>query len=258
MQNNIFLTLFVGQSLVKLSSVNSTNTYLKNQLSNSTPPAEGTVIMADHQFAGRGQQGNSWDSEAGKNLTFSILFFPDFLKISQQFLLNIAVSLGINDCLARIIGKQCKIKWPNDIYYQEQKLGGILIENGLSGANLKWSIVGIGLNVNQQNFNGNNGRASSISKILHQNYELPELLGQLCKDIERRYLQLKAGNQELLKAEYQERLFGLNQKRYFKVANQQVEGEILGVDNDGCLLLSQNGKLAKYALKEIAFIFDEQ
>ncbi|MBU1762117.1 MAG: biotin--[acetyl-CoA-carboxylase] ligase, partial [Bacteroidetes bacterium] len=99
MQNNIFLTLFVGHSLVKLNEVDSTNTYLKNLLSNSKPLIEGTVIMADYQTAGRGQKNNIWESEKGANLTFSILLRPSFLAINQQFQLNKAISLGISDVL---------------------------------------------------------------------------------------------------------------------------------------------------------------
>src|SRR6476659_5800909 len=149
LQNNIFLALFVGQSLVKLHEVDSTNDYLKNLLSNSKPLIEGTVIMAEYQTAGRGQKGNVWKSEKGANLTFSILLRPSFFNVNQQFQFNKAVSLGISDVLIEILGKEAKIKWPNDVYFNNQKLGGILIENTIKGNFLKESIVGIGLNANK-------------------------------------------------------------------------------------------------------------
>ena len=130
MQNSIFSTLFIGQNLVKLSEVNSTNTYLKELVSKSEPLIEGTVIMADHQFAGRGQKDNIWYSQAGKNLTFSIYLKPSSLAVSKQFILNMVICLGIVDALKPILGNDSKIKWPNDIYFKNNKLGGILIENG--------------------------------------------------------------------------------------------------------------------------------
>ncbi len=161
-------TLFIGQHIIELDSVDSTNSYLKNLLSNSKPLPDGTVIMADHQYAGRGQSNNEWQTEYGKNLTFSIYLKPNFLTLNHQFNLNKAISLGINDCLRTIIGEGCKIKWPNDIYYENQKLGGVLIENITSGSNIKASIIGISLNVNQITFSENLNNATSISKILQK------------------------------------------------------------------------------------------
>lgn len=256
MQNNIFLTLFVGQSLVKLSEIDSTNNYLKKVLSNSKPLAEGTVIMADHQFAGRGQQGNVWEAEKGKNLTISILFTPFFLNLSQQFYLNKAVSLGINDCLRAIIGDECKIKWPNDIYYRDEKLGGVLIENSTAGTALKASIVGIGINVNQQKFGAGNARATSLSKILHRDYDLNQLLKQLCKSIESRYLQLKAGNLQGLNKDYLDRLYRLNKVHSFLIGDKTCKGTIKGVNEEGFLLLQTDDGLGRFDLKQVVFIFD--
>ncbi|RYG09111.1 MAG: biotin--[acetyl-CoA-carboxylase] ligase, partial [Chitinophagaceae bacterium] len=152
MQNNTFSTLFVGQNLIKLSAVDSTNNFLKNLVSNSEPLPEGTVIMADDQYAGRGQQNNVWKAEPGKNLTFSLLLRPTFLRLNQQFLLNMAVSIAVNDVLGGLLGSTVSIKWPNDIYFRNLKMGGMLIENNIVGNGIKTAIIGIGSNVNQQNF----------------------------------------------------------------------------------------------------------
>lgn len=255
MQNNTILTLFVGQSLVKLSEIDSTNNYLRKKLSNTKPLAEGTVIMADHQFAGRGQQSNVWEAEKGKNLTISILFNPIFINIHQQFYLNKAVSLGINDCLRVIIGDDCKIKWPNDIYYKNQKLGGVLIENIVSGQHLKSSIVGIGINVNQQNFSSGLFRATSLSKILHHNYELNDLLSELCKSIEIRYLQLKE-DIKCLDAEYLNRLCRLNEVHQYAINDRIYSGSIKGVSEEGYLLLQTDDGVNSLDLKQVSFIFD--
>ena len=152
MQNNTFSTLFVGQNLIKLSSVDSTNNFLKSLVSNSEPLPEGTVIMADDQYAGRGQQNNIWKAEPGKNLTFSVLLKPTFLPLSQQFLLNMVVSTAINNALSHFLSDGLSVKWPNDIYFRDQKIGGVLIENTIVGNDIKTAIIGIGINVNQQHF----------------------------------------------------------------------------------------------------------
>jgi len=257
LQNNIFLALFVGQSLVKLHEVDSTNDYLKNLLSNSKPLIEGTVIMAEYQTAGRGQKGNVWKSEKGANLTFSILLRPSFLNVNQQFQLNKAVSLGISDVLIEILGKEAKIKWPNDVYFNNQKLGGILIENTIKGNFLKESIVGIGLNVNQKEFDVNDDRATSLSKILHQDYDLDKLLSQICGAIESRYLQLKANKNQLLDKDYLRRLFRLDESHQFEIAHQNFEGVIKGVTPSGRLSMQlSNGEQMDLDLKEVKFIFD--
>jgi BirA family biotin operon repressor/biotin-[acetyl-CoA-carboxylase] ligase len=122
LQNNIFSGLFVGQNFLVLKEVDSTNNFLKELLSNSKPLMEGTVIMAENQYAGRGQHQNGWHAEPGKNLTFSLLLKPHFLPVIEQFDLIRAVSLGVFDALQPILGDKLKIKWPNDIYYADFKL----------------------------------------------------------------------------------------------------------------------------------------
>ena len=187
LQNNIFSGLFVGQNLLTLKEVDSTNNFLKNLLSNSKPLPEGTVIMAESQFAGRGQQQNKWHSEPGKNLTFSLLLRPSFLSVNDQFDLVRAMSLGVFDALQPLLGDQLKIKWPNDIYYADKKLGGMLIENLLQGAQIKNAIIGIGLNINQEHFPGEAGNAVSLKQILQKNYDLRGLLADICNHIEAYY-----------------------------------------------------------------------
>ena len=179
MQNNIFSGLFVGQNLVTLKQVDSTNNFLKNILSNSKPVPEGTVIMAEEQYAGRGQRENKWHAEPGKNLTFSILLKPHFISAAGQFDLTRAVSMGVFEALEPILGTQLKIKWPNDIYYADKKLGGMLIENILQGSQIKNSIIGIGINVNQDNFTDKAGNATSVKQILQKDYDLKNILSEI-------------------------------------------------------------------------------
>lgn len=255
MQNNTFSTLFVGQNLIKLSAVDSTNSFLKNLLSKSEPLPEGTVIMADDQFAGRGQQDNVWQVEPGKNLTISILLKPSFLPLNKQFLLNMAVSIGINNALSKYVAEGISIKWPNDIYYRHQKLGGVLIENAIVGNAIKTSVVGIGLNVNQSLFPAQLQRkATSLIQILHEDVNLQQLLAEFCSQIESIYLQLKAGNYTFLKQAYVDKLYKHNELAKFSQNGQVFEGTIVGVSDQGLLNVEKNGALVQFNFKEIEFL----
>jgi len=208
---------------VSLKEVDSTNTFLKNILSNSKPVPDGTVIMAETQYAGRGQRDNTWHAEPGKNLTFSLLLKPGFLSAQQQFDLTRAVSLGVYDALSPLLRDSLKIKWPNDIYYGDKKLGGMLIENILQGSQIKSAIIGIGLNVNQENFPDNATNATSIKKILQRDYELKNILAEICNHIEAYYLHLKAGRFEHVRNVYLSRLYWLNEQHEFKSNGQVFE-----------------------------------
>jgi BirA family biotin operon repressor/biotin-[acetyl-CoA-carboxylase] ligase len=254
LQNNIFSGLFVGQNLLTLKEVDSTNNFLKNLLSNSKPVPEGTVIMAESQYAGRGQQNNQWHAEPGKNLTFSLLLKPTFLEIVNQFDLIRAVSLGVYDALCTILGNELKIKWPNDIYYGDKKLGGMLIENLLQGNQIKTSIIGIGINVNQEHFPPGASKATSIKQILHKDYQLRDILAEICNNIEAHYLNLKAGKLNLVRETYLNRLYWYQQQKRFRADDVEFEGTITGVEDNGLLILGQNGTQKRYNLKEIEFL----
>ncbi len=254
MQNNIFSGLFVGQNLITIKQVASTNDFLKNTLSNSKPLPEGTVIMAESQFAGRGQQQNRWHSEAGKNLTFSLLLNPSFLPLAKQFDLTRAVSVGIYRALEPLLGNQLKIKWPNDIYYADGKLGGILIENLVQGSQIKNSVIGIGLNINQDNFPLDVPNAVSIKQILHKDYDLKLLLSEICKNIEAAYLNLKAGSFDAVRKAYIERLYWLNEDKMFKANGLIFGGVIKDVKPNGLLVVHNGIEYLDFNLKEIEFL----
>ena len=254
MQNNIFSGLFVGQNLVTIKEVDSTNTFLKTLLSNSKPLPEGTVIMAESQYAGRGQQQNKWHSEPGKNLTFSILLNPSFLAITNQFDLNRVVSLGVFDALKPYLGEKLKIKWPNDIYYEDRKLGGILIETHVQGSQIKNAIIGIGLNINQENFDPGAGNAVSLKQILHRDYDLRTILSEICGNIEAYYLNLKAGKFLFVRNTYLERLYWLNQVKRFRAGDLIFEGIIREVKTEGLLVVESNQGLQEFNLKQIEFL----
>ncbi len=223
-------------------------------MSNTKPVSEGTVIMADSQYAGRGQQQNRWHSEPGKNLTFSLLLRPVFLPVTQQFDLTRAVSLGIVNALRPYLGPELKVKWPNDIYYKNAKLGGILIENLLQGAQIKNAIIGIGLNINQEIFPAEAGNPVSMKQILHRDYDLKIILSEICKNIETGYLNLKAGRFETVRKSYLERLYLLNEDKIFKAGGRLLSGKIVDVRTHGPLVLATADGLSEFNQKEIEFL----
>jgi BirA family transcriptional regulator, biotin operon repressor / biotin---[acetyl-CoA-carboxylase] ligase len=254
LQNNIFSGLFVGQNLITIKQVDSTNTFLKNTLSNSKPLPEGTVIMADNQFAGRGQQQNRWHSEAGKNLTFSLLLNPTFMPVLTQFDLTRLISLGVYDALKPLLGGGLKIKWPNDIYYGDKKLGGMLIENLLQGSQVKQSVIGIGLNVNQDDFPDWVPNPTSVKQILQQDYDLRIILSEICNNIEAWYLKLKAGKTEAIRAAYLDTMYWMSEAHNFKADGDVFEGKITGVRDNGLLVVQTKEGEKEFTFKEIEFL----
>ncbi len=246
-------TLFTGHYLVELEEVDSTNNYLKEMLAKDKP-SEGTAIMANNQFSGRGQIGNSWMSEPGQNLTISYLFYPGFLEASKQFYLNMAVSLAVKDCCEALLRDEVKIKWPNDIYYRDTKIGGILIENSICGNMLSTSIVGIGLNVNQTVFDASLPNPSSLKIIAGKEFDRHEALSTLNIYMEKYYLQLRQQHYNFLEKAYTVAMYRYQQTHEFRKANQMVRGEINGVTKEGKLILHCNGKEQRYNFKEIEYI----
>lgn len=256
MQSNIFSGLIVGQNVITLPQVSSTNDYLKNELSKSTPLPEGTVIMAVDQVAGRGQVGSTWYSEAGKNLTFSVLFHPSFLFPPQQFYLTVAICLAVVKWLATRINHKITIKWPNDIFIEDKKIAGILIENILKGNEWKSAVVGIGINVNQTAFPPSLAqRVCSMKEFLHDDCNIQEILTELCSFIQHEYVQLKAGKSAFQMAEYKHYLYRMGQRMQYEVSGIAVDGIICGVTEEGRLLVDFDGHVTDFGIKEIAFVF---
>ena len=211
---------------------------------------EGTIIITNQQTAGKGQRGNSWEAQPEKNLTFSLVLRPLFLQANQQFQLNMAISLGILDFLNHH-QKGFAVKWPNDIYYGEKKIAGILIQNNLKMKNLETSIIGIGLNINQENFSY--PKATSLKLITTKEGSLQILLEQLGSFLESRYIQLKKGNLQTLKNEYLNQMLGYCEDRLFE-ADEIFNGRITGIDKDGRLEIETSTGLRYFAFKEVAFL----
>ena len=177
-------TIFTGKFLLQLQEIDSTNNYAHNWIANNEP-IEGTVIIADHQTAGKGQFGNIWKTKANQNLTFSLIYLPTFLLATDAFYLNMSISLGIANGLKYLFPNlNIAIKWPNDIYINRKKVAGILIENGISGNYLKTSIIGIGLNVLQTNFDPDLPNPTSLLIEQKKQLSLSDILEVILLKIE--------------------------------------------------------------------------
>ncbi|MCK0191334.1 biotin--[acetyl-CoA-carboxylase] ligase [Arenibacter sp. F20364] len=241
--------------LIKLSATDSTNAYLKDLMFNNKI-GDFTVVMAHTQLKGRGQMGTNWLSEPGKNLTFSVLVKSIDRLVSEQFLLNIYVSLAIYEALSLLQVPDLKIKWPNDIMSGHCKICGILIENILSGQHIQASIVGIGLNVNQLTFN-NLPNVSSLKLLLGRSLDLDELLSKIVENLKDLLGNSGAGDRKDLVERYESRLFRKDKPSTFKNQDDQIfMGFIKGVSSTGKLkILLEDNVLEEFNLKEVKLLY---
>ncbi len=190
----------IGSNLIFIPNLPSTNSRALELAKSKTLP-EGTIIYTNYQSAGRGQKGNSWESEDGKNLLISVILTPSMINPADQFIISMTVSLGICDFLKRYI-PACSIKWPNDIYINNDKIAGILIENTIMGDLIENTIAGIGLNINQQIFISDAPNPISLSMITGKHYDLKACLDQLSSDLDKRYTQLISENHNQIRQQY--------------------------------------------------------
>jgi len=234
-----------------LPSCHSTNEVAHDLL--QADAEEGTIVITDNQMAGKGQGGNQWISPPNLNLTFSLILKPSFLVPNQQFLITIAMSLGIKDALEEVVPGEIKVKWPNDIYFDNKKIAGILIENVLRGNSFDSCIVGIGINVNQTLFE-DLILATSIKAIIGRTLDLNKELNNFLAAISAYYNKLKGGDFEILRAEYHSSLLGLNESREFTTIDGKFKGIIRGTDEVGRLLIECDGKVSAFQHKEVQLI----
>jgi len=237
----------------RIERVDSTNKYAFRMCKNKEAK-EGDVFLAREQYNGRGYHSNKWLAEPGKNLIFSLIIEPDFILPSRQFGITQFVSLAIIDLLHTLIsGEIIKIKWPNDIYINDLKVCGILVQNTIIGNAFEYAIIGIGMNVNQKNFPAELSNPTSLIQFLKTEMVLDDLLDDLLKCIDRRYEQLMLSS-ELLEKEYLDHLYRFNETVAFKDVNGRFTGYICGVGEFGELLIvDETGTQRKYSFKEIEF-----
>ena len=243
-------TLFTGQQLLWLPTCASTNAEAQAMILQNRA-SEGCTVITDFQTAGRGQRGNQWEATPAENLMLSVVWQPAFLAATHQFQLSQAVALGVHDWAVALLGPdpKLKLKWPNDLYYGDQKLGGILIENTLKGPKIQFSIVGIGLNINQQRFAV--AAATSLRLLTGRAYHREALAARLLECLEGRYLQLRAGQVGRLRHSYLQVLYRYQETWFFEIEGQRVSGQIVGVEEDGRLAVAVAGELRRFGMQDI-------
>lgn len=252
--NSLDNTLFIGKVLLSLERIASTNQYALDLL-DGNKPVEGTTVVTYDQYAGRGQVNKHWESEPGKNLTCSIILYPNFLPARQQFVLSQVVALSIADTLQSFIPNGVKIKWPNDLYVYDKKITGVLVQNALQGSTIKSTVIGIGLNVNQIDFKSDAPNPTSIILETNQSTELDLVLTKLCQNLEKWYLKLKAGKMKEIHTAYLEQLFRRNETHSYRRQDGSVfPGRIQGTSPIGQLVVATEKGEELFSLKEIGYV----
>jgi BirA family transcriptional regulator, biotin operon repressor / biotin---[acetyl-CoA-carboxylase] ligase len=242
-----------GHRLILQDETMSTNNYATSLLA-SEKIEEGTIVLTFRQLKGRGHGKNVWESEDFKNLTFSLILFPDFLQAQKQFLLSQVVSLGLYDFLA---GKtsDVAIKWPNDLLIGNKKTAGILIENSVFGEKLQSSVVGVGININQVAFPGHLPEATSLAIETGKEYSLEETCQTVMGEIMKWYRLLRDHQTESIEKRYLEHLFRMGKKSLFRKDNKEFEAEIMGIDKFGQLQLKNpSGEINVFPFKSVEMI----
>ena len=247
---------FKDRKIHHFNQLTSTNAFAEELLLNGQL-AEGTMIVASAQTLGKGTGNNTWESEPGKNLLCSIILFPDFLPAENQFHLNKAVSLAAMNCIKHFApDADITIKWPNDIYAGNKKIGGILIKNTISGNSFKNCIVGIGLNINQENFDKSLPNPVSLKLLLGLETPLNEVIEALEGFIEVEYSKLANGYFDELNAEYLQNLMNFGKPAKYLSGNEIFEGRITGVTDFGALQIKTGDLTRNFDFKELVFLFD--
>lgn len=238
--------------IIRLEEIDSTNRYLKNYREEGDE--EMIVAVADYQAAGKGQGTHTWESEKGKNLLFSIKVYPHWIPVRRQFVLSMAGALAVKDALDSYV-ENITLKWPNDVYWNDKKISGTLIENTIDSKGIKSCVFGIGLNVNQLVFHSDAPNPVSLAQILGHEVDRDEVLKKILDGFEKYY--------ELLRrADYMDvsGIYHLSQYRRkgfhpYRDADGEFEGALVEVEDDGHLILhDRQGRIRSYAFGEISIV----
>ncbi len=230
----------------------STNELLKS-ISRKEDYPEGFFIYTDYQTSGKGQGINRWESKKGKNILFSILLFPKHILTSEQFIISQIVSIAILDVLSDIV-PNVKIKWPNDIYVNDKKIAGILIENTIQGSVINKTIIGIGINVNQTKFTSYAPNPTSLKLITKKSYNRKNLIFRIIQKIFECYF---SADYETIKMQYFNKLYRGEGYYPYSGEGETFRAKITEVLNDGRLvLLNEEGESKIYGFKEVEFIIN--
>lgn len=243
----------------RLQTVHSTNSFLR-ELNGGDAGYDMELATTEFQTAGRGQKGNSWESEEGANLLFSILLHPVFVQASKQFCVSQAIALAVVESLKEVVQDESvssdfKVKWPNDIYWRDKKIAGVLIENELFGSTIRDCIVGVGLNVNQSVFISDAPNPVSLRNIIGRESNREQLLETIIGKFIANISMIEDGLTASLHTEYMKNLFRVDGSYLYRDSQGEFSASIVDVREDGRLILSDSdGCNRVYEFKEVAIV----
>ena len=235
-----------------IEETDSTNKALRERMATGQVE-EGSVVVAGFQTAGRGQVGNVWESEAGKNLTFSVVLYPETVPANRQFVLSQLAALSVKEVLDAYTD-HITVKWPNDIYWKDKKICGMLIENDLCGKNIYATIIGIGINLNQLEFRSDAPNPVSLAQITGSVYDADDVLDRFLSILYKWYLRLLKGEEDVIRNKYREALY--RRDGYFPFSDDDggFAARIYDIEPTGHLVLQlQDNTLRRYAFKEVRY-----
>ncbi|MGH2642531.1 MAG: biotin--[acetyl-CoA-carboxylase] ligase [Chitinophagaceae bacterium] len=236
-----------------LQEVDSTNNYAMARI-NERGVMTGTAWLALHQTSGKGQRGKLWQSKPGENILLSIAIKPDGLLLTDQFMLSSSVALGSYDFVKNYAGRETSIKWSNDIYINDKKAGGILIENIIRGNDWMYSVAGIGINLNQEKFSPDLPNPVSLYQVTGKKFELLKMAEDLHHCVMNRISHLHSQKHSQIIEEYNSRLYHRGKKQQFFSKEGRFQAIIKRVEKDGKLILEKDGKLIGINFGEVSFI----
>lgn len=237
---------------IYLEEATSTSAFLRN-MSNVTSLENMSTVYTDYQTAGRGQKGNSWESSRGENLLFSTILYPKGLKADRSFVVSQMVSLAIKDVLEKYTS-DISIKWPNDIYWKEKKITGILIENDIMGDQVEKVIIGVGINLNQEMFASDALNPVSLKQITNDFYNVQDVLMAVIERLS--FYNEQSKSPETIKYQYKQSLFRKEGFHLYEDENGTFQAQIYDIEDSGLFVLRlESGEIGKYAFKEIKYLF---
>lgn len=242
-------TRLLGKKVIFLPQCHSTNA-IANDILIQNPNEHGTVIYTENQTHGKGQRGNIWESHPHLNATFTLIVKPNLLKIKDQFALHIITSLAVLSALRDII--KVTVKWPNDIYIDDKKIAGILIENSLRGEFIHSSVIGIGININQTQFEY--VHASSLKLETGSSFSIEEIIERVLIQLEKNFELLEINQFEHLRSKYLDALYQMGEKKFYKTPNGIFEGIISGISESGKLQIKIRNNTFSFDFKEVEFL----
>ena len=242
---------FVPKNMLILDSVDSTNNYAMALIQKREINSE-IAVFANEQTHGKGRRGKQWQSNKAENIILSVVAQMQWLPVSRQFELSVAVALSCYDLFNKYCLANLFIKWPNDLFINDSKAGGILIENVIKGKIWQWSVIGVGLNINQEKFEEGILKATSLKRATGKEYDVIKLAAELHSSLLKRIEELKAGNFKKMLEEYNDYLYGRGKLVKLKNQNKVFETKIIAVNSSGALI-TRDSIERKFVYDEVEF-----